>query len=202
MSLLKKIKVRLPQLWRKWQKIFRTQILTWLGKSDADRWAKAENLYSHWNQRTETLASWVEENARVLEFGAGKLQLEPCLKEGVVYMHTDIVARREDTLVCDLNLEPLPDFPKHDYAVFSGVIEYLHKPEKVLEKIRQEGSHHVVGSYAHPLEHHGKFFRQEQGWVNVYSKAELDDLFEAQGYRLVREEFWEDQRLFHFLREQ
>src|SRR5436190_22890161 len=103
-------------------------LLAVLGGSDYRRWARAENLKDRWDSRTKLIASLVPAGSRVIEFGAGKRQLERHLHPSCTYLPSDIVDRGPGTLIIDLNADPLIDLGPHrvDPAALSGVLEYVH----------------------------------------------------------------------------
>jgi phospholipid N-methyltransferase len=98
------------------------------------RWKSSGSLMPEWNERTKLMASMVAPNSSVLEFGSGDERLKEWLPEGCTYQPSDMLARSEQTLVCDLN----QDFPnlegRHfDVIVFSGVLEYIHDIPRLLK---------------------------------------------------------------------
>src|ERR1700677_4824121 len=105
----------------------RSFLCRWFGWSDRSRWRNTKELLPGWDERTLILASLLPGNSRVIEFGAGRRQLELHLPAGCTYIASDLVDRGKDTLVCDLNVEPRPDLSRLgiDTAVFGGVLEYI-----------------------------------------------------------------------------
>ncbi len=197
MNLFQKILIRLPQLFRKSQRINKTRKLKLFKKSDKQRWADENNLHANWDERSRKLAEMIAPRSVVLEFGAGRLEFQHFLAEGCTYIPSDIVARNEQTFVCDLNDKTLPDFPDHQVAVFSGVLEYIFNLERLIQKLAANQSK-IVCSYAclqNPTE---KKYRLEQGWVNALTKEQFLKLFTKEGYRLIAEEEWDKQHLFSF----
>ena len=79
---------------------------------------------STWAERTRILASYIPVGASVLEFGAWTMELKRHLPPLCTYTPSDLFYRGKGTIVCDLNGPELPVFPKHDVAVFGGVLEY------------------------------------------------------------------------------
>src|ERR1700752_3654962 len=77
--------------------------------SDFSRWTSTRNLESWWDARTEQIARLVPDKSRVVEFGAGRRQLQRFLSPSCVYVPSDLIDRGSGTFVCDLNRRPLPD---------------------------------------------------------------------------------------------
>lgn len=102
-------------------------------RSDPERWVKSESLFPEWDERTALLAKWIENGSSVIEFGAARLTLPKYLGPDCSYQPVDMVRRSPECLVFNLNGE-LPDLPRdYDVAVFSGVIEYVNSPGRVLD---------------------------------------------------------------------
>jgi hypothetical protein len=90
-------------------------------------WIDTSHFDTDWEERTRLMARIVPNHSRVIEFGAGKRQLESYLDPSCSYIPSDLVDRGGNTIVLDLNSRPLPDFShlKLDVAVFGGVLEYI-----------------------------------------------------------------------------
>lgn len=142
-----------------------------LKKSNYSRWKDSKALYESWDERTETLASLVKPNSKVLEFGAGRLVLKQYLPENCEYLHSDLVKRAEDTIVIDLN-KTLPEIPKVDFIVFSGVLEYVNDIERLLVHLSKK-TNHIVFSYAIKDNFESVNYRRSQGWVSDFSNKDF-----------------------------
>ncbi len=194
-----------PQGLRQRVSALRTAIRTTLarhtGRSHLDRWRELANFSERWDTRTAALATFVPPGSRVIELGAGRCVLPEYLPPGCEYTPCDLVARAAGTVVCDLNAPVLPDFPPHDIAVCSGVLEYVHNLDRLAERLSRCCSV-VVASYAvadHPAQRR-IFTRRRHGWVNDYRSEELKDLFGRHGFDCVAERRWRTQSLFMFAR--
>jgi Methyltransferase domain len=175
-------------------------------KTDYSRWANPRSIYSSWEPRTKMAADLVPNHSRVIEFGAATRALEKYLDPSCIYTASDLVDRGPGTIVCDLNERPLPDLraDAYDVAVFMGVLEYVRDMPSMIDWLAKHFSVCVL-SYAcakanrHPLR--GKFesiSRLNKGWMNNYCEDELRTLFRDRGFVLLRNDDWEDQRLFAF----
>jgi pyruvyltransferase len=166
-------------------------------KTDYSRWSDPASLMSAWDLRTEKIAEFIGHDASVFEFGAGTGVLREALHDSCDYVKSDIVARDDETVVVDLNsddFEPITDF---DYAVFSGVLEYIHDVPKLVAYL-SEYFQYVVCSYA-VLESNTDS-RRDHGWVNDYSMKLLIQTFKQAGFVLVDSSDWKTQKLFKFKR--
>jgi len=172
------------------------------GRSDVRRWSDTASLETEWDRRTIAMASLVPEDVTVLEFGAGRLVLSRHLPRSCRYIPSDICDRGAGTFVCDLNERPLPVFPPHDVAVFSGVLEYVNDVPGVIDHLRGSARAIVVSYVAAPARNLlVRLKRRRAGWVNDYAGAELVALFHGYGFSLVREvPFQGTQNIYCFAR--
>lgn len=180
-----------------WPRIARTVVR----RSDRDRWAESTNLHASWDERTRLIADRIEPGSRVLEFGAGRLTLEPMLPAGCSYTPSDIVARDERTVVCDLNARPLPDLGRHDVLVFSGVLEYVSDLPRLLRELSPVAPR-ILASYAvlpRPALAE-KILRRTHGFMTDYNEEQLRAVFQRAGFRVVEAFDWRAQRVFDLRR--
>jgi hypothetical protein len=179
--------------------VCRTSLRKYRGASDYRRWKGCSGLSADWDSRTEQIARLIPQRTSVLEFGAGRMVLRKFLPEGCTYTPSDLVDRGAGTLVCDLNARELPEFPPHDVAVFSGVLEYVNDvPHLVSHLSRRVGM--IIASYAATDEHSVIKERRSSGWVNDYSSNGLQEVFSAAGFRLDQIATWRSQRIYRFIR--
>jgi hypothetical protein len=153
--------------------------------TDVARWSNLVNHDPLWNYRTRQIAELVPSAARVIEFGAGRRQLEKLLSPGCTYVPSDLVSRGPGTMVCDLNVRPLPDLSEFrpDVAVFGGVLEYL----KDLRSLSIWLARHVttlIASYECAVSRPKTIrrliesaHRAREGLVNTYNEEELKAVF-------------------------
>ena len=165
------------------------------GRSDIRRWRKPGELSPDWDSRTEIMAKYIPENASIIEFGAGRLVLKSFLPKGCTYTPSDIVDRGEGTKVIDLNRHPLPEIDNYDYAVFSGVLEYINNVPLIISHFSKYINAFII-SYAiadnHPSD------RGIHGWGNNYKEVEIISLFTVQNYELINKDTWGKQAIFVF----
>jgi hypothetical protein len=180
------------------------RLLLW---SDYPRWTNLDNYEAWWDGRTEKIARLIPPASRVIEFGAGRRQLEKCLDPTCTYVPSDLVDRGPGTFVCDLNRRPLPGLShlNVDTAIFGGVLEYIHDLESLVEWLAQHVSL-CVASYACVPPGKGifqrlrdRFNRFYYGYMSSYREEELVDLFRQAGFRCIARDPWNSQRIFLFV---
>jgi Methyltransferase domain len=177
-----------------------------LRATDHRRWAAPQNLEPWWDERTRLLAELVPPGSRVIEFGAGRRQLERYLDPSCTYIPSDLVDRGPGTIVCDLNQRPLPDLSSQclDVAVFGGVLEYIFDAEALVAWLAPSVTR-CVASYACVEPHAGlarRLSRHIERWRNGYmshlTEREIVSLFGDQGFVCREQRSWQGQRLFLF----
>lgn len=179
-------------------RMVKTSLYKYLKRSDTERWKVTENLYQQWQDRTKIIAQWIPENVSVMEFGCGNRVLEQYLPETCTYTPSDIVSRGENTVIIDLNQSSPLQLPKHDFYIFSGVLEYIHNLEQLMKTIAQS-CNYVILSYATCCRRDLKtaLKRRQEGWMNDYSYEELCEIFSDNGFHLVDYAEWEGQSIFY-----
>ena len=157
----------------------------YFGSTDFKRWADLRNHNPEWDNRTKVIAGLIPPRSRVIEFGAGRLQLRKYLDPSCSYFPSDLISRSPDTIVCDLNARPLPDLGKLrlDVAVLGGVLEYVRDLPPLIQWLSSQVSTCIV-SYecaASAPKSLRRIFesatRARNGWLNAYTEEELKALF-------------------------
>lgn len=167
-------------------------------KTDFKRWKKNEELLPDWDERTLILGSFINPNAKIIEFGAGNLVLKTFLNNYKSYTPSDIVARFEDILVCDLNLKIPFELSNYDTAVFSGVFEYVYNIEEVFAQMSSTIKQ-IVLSYS--CADVVKLSRDKNGWLSDYKKSELEAIFKKYNYKIENYQEWKNQSLYNLIKE-
>jgi hypothetical protein len=168
-------------------------------KANLRRWGRPESLSDDWNERTERLARMIPPGSKVLEFGAGKMVLRRFLPPGCTYTPSDLVDRGPGTIVCDLNARPLPAFPPHDVALFSGVLEYVRDLHSIISHIGGSVGT-IVASYAIREKVPCRIGRRAHGWISDFTCEEIEGIFARAGFRHDRVEEWGSHKLYRFVR--
>jgi hypothetical protein len=177
-------------------------------RADYKRWSSPDGLERWWDQRTRALAELVPPHSRVIEFGAGRRQLEKFLPAGCTYTPSDLVNRGEGTIVCDLNRRPLPVLSlKFDIAVFGGVLEYVRSVPDVITWIRDLGVHTCVLSFDPFPPGLGTLGRYREsgrrayyGYMNELTEEKLLFHFVEAGFACTQRRNWTKQLILQFSR--
>jgi hypothetical protein len=180
-----------------------------LARADYDRWQSPGGLEEWWDERTRMLATLVPHASRVIEFGAGRRQLERYLPPGCVYVPSDLTDRGPGTIVCDLNKRPLPDLQSFSptVAVFSGVLEYIKDVDSLVRWLAASGIRTFVLSFdSMPTDlgpwQRGKELRRRvgTGYMNSLTERELVAIFADHAMRCVERRQWTTQGIYRFER--
>ncbi len=188
-------------------RVARNSVRSMLGRPDYKRWSSTGGLEGWWDARTQAIAAMIPAGSRVIEFGAGRRQLEKFLPSGCSYTPSDLVDRGPGTIVCDLNKQPLPDI-KHlnlSVAVFGGVLEYVADVDALLAWLSASGIQICIASFdAVPegLWMHGRvrhhFRRRYFGYMNNLSEVELNRAFAIAHMTCVEKRQWTTQGIYRF----
>lgn len=174
---------------------FYTSLRKLIRGSDYKRWETEKNLSQSWDSRTEQIAKLIDAKTSVIEFGAGRLVLKAYLPDGCAYTPSDLVDRGEGTVICDLNKRPLPEFQSYDFAIFSGVLEYVNDVPFLISHL-SNCMRTIIASYA--VIDSNKENRRARGWVNDFSSKEFIEVFENAGFQCDHIEEWQSQLIYRF----
>ena len=193
--------------------VFRTIRCRLFGKTDIERWHDTQAFDDDWVERTQLIAEFIPKGTRVIEFGAGKRQLETMLDSNCTYIPSDVVDRGPNTLVVDLNVRPLPNLTNLNLqtAVFAGVLEYICDLNSLVSWLARQVTTCIVSyecsqtrpkSLARLKE---TIMRTGAGWVNTLTEDELVDQFRFGGFVLMNKQDWYtvdgNERIFVFGRQ-
>lgn len=149
--------------------------------SDVGRWANPANLARSWSGRAKLAAAYIPSGSRVLDLGAGNMELGNFLPPGCTYIPADIVSRCEGCLVADLNAGVFPEI-EADCTTILGVLEYLHRPEQTLREAAEHAKR-LIFSYV-TFWHGSTEYRRGMGWVNDFRRADLDAMLTVSGWKI------------------
>lgn len=99
----------------------------------ANNWIEYENAsrisldnQESWERRAEAMSKMIpyQDVGSVMDIGCGNCRLKKYLPDNIIYYGLDYVARNSETLVCDINRQPLPDV-QADMYYLAGVIMYV-----------------------------------------------------------------------------
>ena len=180
------------------QRELKTKALIKEKRSDFDRWKSDSELLANWNERTAILASYIQADTHIIEFGAGAMYLKTLLNHVASYTPSDIVKRHETTLVCDLN-QPIDfDLTRYDVAVFSGVLEYVYDIDNVVKTMSEANINQLILSYC--CSDIVTLTRTKNGWLSDYTRPELEAIFLSNGYNITDYREWHKQSIFNLIK--
>ncbi|HLZ76338.1 class I SAM-dependent methyltransferase [Phenylobacterium sp.] len=151
--------------------------------TDRPRWEDPAQLEPAWDQRAARAAAYIPRGAAVLDLGCGAMALERFLPMGCRYQPCDLTARDARTLVKDFNAGEFPTGQACDIVTVLGVLEYIYDAPAFLAKLRALNVP-VVMSYCLAGDR-GPTDRRALGWVNDFTKDELNGLLAAAGFGRV-----------------
>ncbi len=137
-----------------------------------------------YDARAQFAAQFIPAGARVLELNCGRKALARYLPNGCEYSGCDLIARDEDTTVCDLNAGEFPtaQAANADVIVMLGALETIVDVESLFTHLRFCKRDVVLSYCARDLT--GKCDAAALGWVNHFSYFELARLFDRFGFRI------------------
>jgi FkbM family methyltransferase len=154
------------------------------GGSDGSRWSNWEALGPGSLERAEAAATHIPPGARVLDLGAGRMELSRRLPLGAQYQPVDLVAWSSDCIAIDLNATPLPE-GRFEVIAALGLLEYIHRPAALLAAARSIGFR-LLATYP-PLESGLPVAaRRGYGWMNDIDLATFEAMLAAGGWRIVQ----------------
>ncbi|HNP17450.1 MAG TPA: hypothetical protein PKL31_03360 [Fulvivirga sp.] len=177
--------------WLRWITI---KFLRLIDPSDYNRWSKSHSLSPDWDDRTILISSYIKPDSSVFEFGAGRMILKENLPTGCKYTPSDIVDRGNGTIICDLN-EGLPFIEKHNYIVFSGVLEYVKDISSLIHQLK-DCADIIICSYA--TQSLNSTNRTIFGWINNHTNQEFISIFNNNDFELAECSAWNSQTIYVF----
>ena len=156
-------------------------LLPFIRKNNFQRWVKVSQEMPSWDARNRLIASIIPPMASALDIGAGAQTLRRHLREPSRYTPCDLVQSTPDTILCDFNNGRIPSgLPVHDFAICSGVLEYIRTPSTFLRFLREHGKQ-VILSYNVRLPEDSLVDRLANDWVNHFSDTEIRLLLDSNG---------------------
>jgi len=145
------------------------------------RWqAQQTGRCDEWDARAAIAGALLGGHDAVADLGCWDMSLERHLAPGTRYIPVDVAARDERTIVCDFNTSA-PPATGASAAACLGVFEYLHDVPGFLRALAAQ-YRTLVATYncLKPGEPLG--YRRSHAWVNDYTLAEIDGIFEPAGW--------------------
>lgn len=156
-----------------------------LKSTDGARWADVKGLLEGAEARAKMAGRLIGAAESVLDIGAGAMALERELPAGTPYAHADVVARRADTALIDLNQGQFPP-GSFDVVALLAVLEHVHDPEAVLRSCRAAARRLVIGydPVKLPVDDLQRLERRQRGYFNDLSVADLEALLARAGWKI------------------
>lgn len=165
------------------ERVRETEDLIARKETDIARWSQFDSLASQWDARAAMAAEWIPAGMRVLDLGCGAMTLASVLKPGCSYFPADVVARRPDCFVVDLNRRQFPP-GEYDWVSFLGVLEYVHDIGWALREAR-EAAPNLLATYC-TYDGGDISVRRGLGWVNDLARAEFESALTLAGWIIAR----------------
>lgn len=159
-------------------------------------WKDSEYFDEAWKRRISALATFLEDEKRVLDLGCGKMWLKEMLPKEVQYIGCDYVERGQDTLVCDFNKKEFPAV-RVDVCFVSGVLEYIQDTDWFLKNIKNCCNALII-SYCTTDLHPSVKVRRLHNWVNDFSFEQLKEKIESKGFVLQKKGVIDNNTLMKF----
>jgi hypothetical protein len=109
------------------------------------------------------------------------MALEKFLPQACRYVPCDLARRDDRTVVCDFNAGQFPDAADANIVTVLGVLEYIFDPRAFLKQLRQ-WQKPIVISYCTTEGLSNTDHRRNLGWVNDFSRREVERLFSDAGF--------------------
>lgn len=158
-------------------------------------WEKIENTNENifaeemaYGYRAKHMASLIpDEVGSIMDLGCGNELLKRYLKKDVKYIGVDYKKRNDNTIICDLNRDPLPEIPVDMYYL-AGVIYFIENAQKLIHQMRE--AKYVLLSYR-GME---RYLRLDGRFDGIYSgstknwifTADLVSMFLDEGFTLTK----------------
>jgi len=160
--------------------------------ADIEHWERVAQGIPSWHDRSQIIAKHIPTGSTVLDIGAGAQTLEQYLTPECEYQPCDIIAGL-DVLFCDFNTGDWSAIEQtYDYVVCAGVLEYVENLPAFLKTVCEFFTHEILVSY-NPFR---PGIECPEGWVNRFTQAELEELFDAAGLGWAQVDEWQDQLIY------
>lgn len=151
---------------------------TLLVRTDRRHWRRVASAgVPSWDARNQIIAAMIPPNSSVVDLGCGARTLQRHLNTGCVYMPFDVVPGDSSVTYCDFNRGVFPRLASPaDFAICSGVLEYMWNPRDFLQKIAPLGRK-ICLSYNPLRPGETRRSRLAKKWVNHLTELDLQEMF-------------------------
>lgn len=166
--------------------------------TDKERWQILSESAERptWGSRNDVIIKYIEPSASVLDVGCGNRDIQKILDPSCDYQGLDCVGDETETIILDFNVinaAKLKLAKVYDYAICSGVLEYIVDPTSFIKFVKLNSTK-IVLSYV-LSQYRGKD-NPNNGWVNNFSREELELLFKNNGLEIVNEDRYRTHAIF------
>lgn len=169
-------------------------------KTDITRWTKLSqsNERPSWQSRNDVVVSLIPSDTSVLDVGCGNRDIEKLLDSSCRYQGMDCVGDPTNTIILDFNAVDASQMnlaSHYDYSVCSGVLEYI-EDIAVFLKFLSKHSDKTILSYTLKENRTGSDAMAVNGWINEYTRVELERAFRANGMKIIKETKYKKHTIF------
>lgn len=166
--------------------------------TDKERWKVLSESKERpsWGSRNDVIIKYIQPNTSVLDVGCGNRDIEKLLDESCDYQGMDCVGDETQTIILDfnaVNAAKLKLARKYNYAICSGVLEYIMKPNDFIQFVKLN-SDKIILSYV--LSEHRGSYNPSNGWLNNYSRNDLENFFIINKLKMVHEDRYRSHTIF------
>jgi hypothetical protein len=156
-----------------------------------ERWEiLAESEPQSDRRRLKIASALIGRTNAVADHGCGTMALEGHLHRKTKYVPIDVCRRDDRTVVCDFNKEPIPETGA-DVAACLDILEYIFDPQQFMQAIVSHYPRCVV-SYGVADAAGSTESRRAKAWVNDLTRADIENLFVACGWKIDETRFVDD----------
>jgi FkbM family methyltransferase len=154
------------------------------GGSDGSRWSNWAALAPGARERAEAAAPFLPAGARLLDLGAGQMELRGRMPTGGQYRPADLVAWSTDCLGVDLNQGPFP-VGRFEVVAALGLLEYLRDPAAAIAAARR-AAYRLLVTYPPYDSRLPLAARRGYGWLNDIDLAGFEAMPVGSGWRIAQ----------------
>ncbi len=143
---------------------------------------------SVWEKRAEMMSGMIPDDVcSIMDLGCGDGKLKKYLSDKIKYIGVDYCYRDENTIVCDMNKEELPDISVDMYYL-AGIVMYIDDIKHLFHQMKR-AKYILLSTIS--IENHltlnGRIFREESG-VYSFRNTIIDDMVNqlySEGFVLI-----------------
>lgn len=148
--------------------------------SDGWRWSIPRNMDVGADARAKLAAPHISATNRILDLGAGTMNIVQHLKAGNTYTPVDLIRYAKSTVLADLNDGEFPS-GEWDCALALELFEHVHDVEALLKKIRASATR-LICTYECLEDVSHITARRQHGYFNDLDRATISELILSVGW--------------------